>query len=237
MSQATRTRPPEPDWRSEVLEVHGADVARTYSRLAPIYELWARITETRPRRRVLELASVRDGEALLEVATGTGVQLVALARRNPSGRTVGVELADGMLAQTRKRLDAAGLGRVELIPGDARDLPFESGSFDLLVNGYMLDLLPRDDIRRALAEFERVLRPGGRLVLSNMTKGEHRRHRIWDALYARGLNLTANCRGVLAAPVLAELGFEEVRREYIAQMLFPTEIVTARKPGAREPLT
>jgi hypothetical protein len=42
---------------------------------------------------------------------------------------------------------------------------------------------------------------------------------------------TANCRGVLAAPVLAELGFAEIRREYMTQMLFPTEIVTARKPA------
>jgi hypothetical protein len=53
---------------------------------------------------------------------------------------------------------------------------------------------------------------------------------VWDSLYARGVNLTANCRGVLAAPVLAELGFCEIRREYMAQMLFPTEIVTAGKP-------
>ena len=99
----------------------------------------------------------------------------------------------------------------------------------------MLDLLPRDDILRALAEFRRVLRPGGRLVLSNMTKGGPRRHRFWDALYARGLSLTATCRGVLAAPVLAEVGFAEVTREYVAQMLFPTEVVTARKPPG-EPL-
>jgi demethylmenaquinone methyltransferase/2-methoxy-6-polyprenyl-1,4-benzoquinol methylase len=121
---------------------------------------------------------------------------------------------------------------VELRRGDARRLPFEDESFDLVVNGYMLDLLPRDEIPRVLAEFRRVLRPGGRLVLSNMTRGERRAHRIWDALYARGIVLTANCRGVLAAPVLAELGFVDVRREYMAQMLFPTELVRARKPAA-----
>ena len=220
------------DWRSQVLEARQrSDSASVYSRLAPVYEVWARLAESRARRRVLELVAVREGEAVLEVATGTGVQLVELARRNPSGRTVGVELASGMFAQTRKRLDRAGLGEVELHQASALDLPLEDEGFDLLVNGYMLDLLPRDDIPRALSEFGRVLRPGGRLVLSNMTKGEARRHRVWDALYARGVNLTANCRGVLAAPVLAELGFAEISREYMAQMLFPTEIVTARKPG------
>jgi ubiquinone/menaquinone biosynthesis C-methylase UbiE len=173
---------------------------------------------------------VRDGEDVLEVATGTGVQLAELARRNPSGRTVGVELAPGMVRATRARLSEAGLEEVQVHEADALDLPLPEASFDLLVNSYMLDLLRRDDIPRALAEFRRVLRPGGRLVLSNMTLGERRRHRIWDALYARGINLTANCRGVLAQPVLGELGFTEVRREYLAQMGFPTEIVTATRP-------
>jgi ubiquinone/menaquinone biosynthesis C-methylase UbiE len=197
-----------------------------------LYEAWARLTEARPRRRVLELAAVRDGEDVLEVATGTGAQLVELALRNPSGRTVGVELADGMLAQTRKRLAASGIeARVEMLQASALELPLEDEGFDLVVNGYMLDLMPRADIPRALAEFKRVLRPGGRLALSNMTKGKRRHHRLWDELYARGINITANCRGVLAAPVLGELGFVDVRREYMAQAGFPTEVVTARTPA------
>jgi predicted CoA-binding protein/ubiquinone/menaquinone biosynthesis C-methylase UbiE len=219
------------DWRERILDARGnrEQTARIYSRLAPVYEVWARLAESRPRRRVLELAAVRDGEDVLEVATGTGVQLVALASRNRSGRTVGVELAEGMFTQTRRRLRRAGVEQLELQRASALALPFEDESFDLLVNGYMLDLLPKDEIELALAEFRRVLRPGGRVVLSNMTLGERRSHRIWDALYARGIVLTANCRGVLAAPVLEQLGFERVEREYMAQLAFPTEIVTARK--------
>jgi ubiquinone/menaquinone biosynthesis C-methylase UbiE len=219
-------------WRDQILEVNAASerVPGMYTRLAPIYELWARAAESRPRRRVLELAAVEPGESVLEVATGTGAQLIRLAEANDGGRTVGVELADGMVARTRRRVARAGLAdRVEVMQASALELPLEDAGFDLLVNSYMLDLLPRDEIPRALAEFRRVLRPGGRLVLSNMTVGEARRHRVWDALYARGINLTANCRGVLAAPVLDELGFVDVRREYLAQMAFPTEIVTARK--------
>jgi demethylmenaquinone methyltransferase / 2-methoxy-6-polyprenyl-1,4-benzoquinol methylase len=220
------------DWRDVVLEAKDPPerVPRVYTRLAPVYEAWARVTESKARRRVLELASIRSGEDVLEVATGTGVQLVRLARANSGGRTVGVEISDGMLAQTRRRLEHAGLtGEVEVIEGSALELPIADESVDLLVNGYMLDLLPRDDIPRALAEFKRVLRPGGRLVLSNMTRGERRRHRIWDWAYGRGFVLTANCRGVLAAPVLRELEFIGVSREYLSQMLFPTEIVTAHK--------
>src|SRR4051812_17590650 len=215
-----------------VLEARGdpGRVIARYTRIAPRYELWARLTESRARKRVLELAAVGDGDAVLEVATGTGAQLVALARRNRSGRTVGVELADGMLRQTRQRLTAADLGTVELYQADARALPFPDDSFDLIVNGYMLDLLPNADIPAALREFRRVMRPGGRLVLSNMTVGERAWHRHWDALYARGLALTAHCRGVLAAPILGDLGFVEIKREYLSQLTFPSELVSARRP-------
>jgi demethylmenaquinone methyltransferase/2-methoxy-6-polyprenyl-1,4-benzoquinol methylase len=222
------------DWRSQIPEVRQGEAQTTalYSRLARAYEVWARLTESRPRRRVLELADLQEGESVLEVATGTGAQLVAIAHRNRSGRTVGVELADGMLVETRRRLKSAGVVGVELLKASALDVPLPASTFDAVTNGYMLDLLPRDDIPKALAEFRRLLKPGGRLVLSNMTKGERPWHRAWDALYERGVVLTANCRGVLAAPVLEELGFTDIRREYISQMLFPSEIVFARKPGA-----
>ena len=219
-------------WRDDVLEAHSPSerVPRMYSRLSRIYELWARLTESRARRRVLELAALDAPEDVLEVATGTGVQLASLAEANRGGRTAGVELSKGMLEATRRRLDAKGLSdAVDLSAGSGLDLPFPNASFDLVVNGYMLDLLPRDDIPRALAEFRRVLRPGGRLVLSNMTVAERRRDRLWDWLYSKGVVLTANCRGVLAAPVLEELGFAGIERQYISQMTFPTEIVSARK--------
>ena len=229
---ATGTEAERVDWRSEVLEVRRDrdwDL-RFYSRVAPVYEVWAALAESKARRRVQKLAEVRDQEAVLEVAVGTGKQLAALAGRNPGGRTVGVDLADGMLARARRQLARDGLEGVELRRGDALALPFADASFDLVVNSYTLDLLPRADIPKALGEFRRVLRPGGRLVLSNMTKGRRPRHRLYDTLYARGLSLTANCRGVLAVPVLGELGFVEIRREYLTQLLVPTEIVTARKP-------
>lgn len=223
---------PESSWRGRILEAKAPpqEVPRTYTRLAPVYEIWAALTESRARRRVLELAAVRPDDDVLEVATGTGVQLERLAEAATAGRVAGVEPSTGMFRRTRARLSRAGLAqRAELHRASALELPFADQSFDLVVNSYMLDLLPRDEIPRALAEFRRVLRPGGRLVLSNMTLGERRTHRVWDWAYARGVVLTANCRGVLAAPVLRELGFAGVEREYLAQMSFPTEIVTARK--------
>ncbi len=77
---------PAQDWRSRFSrrrtrrnECRGSTRA-----LAPVYEAWARATESKARRRVLELAGVRPGEDVLEVATGTGVQLVRLARPTPA---------------------------------------------------------------------------------------------------------------------------------------------------------
>ena len=218
-------------WRSEVIEARKstAEAAVTFSWLAPVYELWARRVERRPRRRVLELARVRNGEAILEVASGTGVQLVELGRRNRSGRTVGVDFAPGMVQRTRRRLRSAKLDQVDLLRADARSLPFADATFDLVTNEYMLNLMPRADIPLAVAELHRVLKPGGRLIITNMTKGARPHHRVWDALYAHGVDLFVNCRGVLAAPVLEEAGFVHVTREYMVPMLFPTEIVTARR--------
>jgi ubiquinone/menaquinone biosynthesis C-methylase UbiE len=203
-------------------------VAR-FSFLAPVYEVWASFVEATPRRRVLELAAPKGDESILEVATGTGVQLVALAERNRSGRTVGIELASGMFKQTRARLRAANLDHVELHQGDARHLPFEDAVFDLVTSEYMLNLMPHADIVCAVSEFHRVLKPGGRLIVTNMTQGAERHHRIWDALYARGIDIYVNCRGVLAAPVLEQAGFTDIRREYMVPWLFPTEIVSARR--------
>lgn len=126
------------DWQFQVLEVNESSPERVvgrYTRLAPVYELWARLTETRPRRRVLELAAPRDGEDLLEVAVGTGAQFVELARRNRSGTTVGIELSEEMLKRARERLAGAGLdGRSELLRASALEMPLDDEGFDLVVN-------------------------------------------------------------------------------------------------------
>lgn len=221
-------------WRTQVLEAKKSpeELAQTYSRSAPFYEAFARLCQSRARRRVLELADPRRGEALLEVATGTGVQLRDLAWRNRGGRTAGIDIAPGMLARTRRRLHHAGLRDVELVLADARRLPFEDAAFDLLVSSYLLDCVRRDELSLVVREFRRVLAPRGRLVLSHLTKGERRRERLWDGLYGRGLHVAANARGVLAVAVLREIGgFDDIRREYLAQKLVPTEIVSATRTG------
>jgi demethylmenaquinone methyltransferase/2-methoxy-6-polyprenyl-1,4-benzoquinol methylase len=77
-----------------------------------------------------------------------------------------------MISLARERLDGAGAAPVPVLLADARFLPFRERAFDCLFNSYMLDLIPTPDIGQIVNEFLRVLRPGGRVVLANLTEGE-----------------------------------------------------------------
>ncbi len=205
------------------------EIARLYDSLARVYDLWAALTESRARRRALELAAIQDGETILEVAVGTGLAFREIVARNPSGRNIGIDLSPGMLARARRRLRDVPPEHYELRVGSALDLDVETASVDLLVNAYMLDLLSPEDMDRALAEFRRVLRPRGRLVLAAMTKGERRGSGLYERLHRISPRLMGGCRSVQLAPRLREHGFQVLTREYVQQLLFPSEIILARR--------
>jgi ubiquinone/menaquinone biosynthesis C-methylase UbiE len=96
---------------------------------------------------------------------------------------------------------------------------------DLLINNYMFDLLPEQDFLTVLREFKRVLRPGGRLAMVNMTKGERWYNGIWNRIYRINPALLGGCRGVSLLPQLEACGFVKCKREYMSQFTFPSEIV------------
>jgi ubiquinone/menaquinone biosynthesis C-methylase UbiE len=96
-------------------------------------------------------------QRVLDIGCGTGLMSAKLAA---TGRQVlGVDLSAAMIAQARRR----GNARMEFLKGDAENLPVESGSFDAVVNLISFHHYPHPE--KAMAEFLRVLRPGGRLVL------------------------------------------------------------------------
>lgn len=98
---------------------------------------------------------------VLEVGVGTGLNLPLYAAGT---RVVGLELAAGMAALAQQRASAVPVtAQVELVVGDAQQLPFGTASFDTVVSTYTLCSIPEPE--RAVAEAIRVLRPGGRLVL------------------------------------------------------------------------
>lgn len=136
------------------------------------------------RRRALERAGLAAGMNALDVATGTGLVLrEAVALAGAAGSVVGFDLSPGML-QGARRSGAA------LVQGAAERLPFRSGRFDFLSLGFALRHM--SDLTATFDEFHRVLRPGGRLCLLEITRPQGR--------LAQGL-LKAYMR--LAVPVLA----------------------------------
>ena len=196
-----------------------------YRKIAPSYDLWARLTESKARDRCLEFAAIRDGEDVLEVAVGTGLAFERILAANPSGRNEGVDLTEPMLVRAQKKAAASGCSNYRLRVGDAYDLDFPDDSFDVLINNYMFDLLPERDFLAVLGEFKRVLRPGGRLALVNMTKGERWYHGFWEKVYRVNPALLGGCRGVSLIPHVNASGFGQTRREFMSQFTFPSEIV------------
>lgn len=140
----------------------------------------SKVAKLRERVRIIDACQLQGAETLLDLGCGRGLLLVEAARRLPDGKAVGVDIwstedqsgnfADATLANAR----AEGVeGRVEIRDGDARKLPFEDACFDHVVSSMVLhNIRDADGRAKAIGEIDRVLRPGGRLVLVDMAKTE-----------------------------------------------------------------
>jgi ubiquinone/menaquinone biosynthesis C-methylase UbiE len=202
-------------------------VKDAYSKVAWFYNFWSWLTESQAARKVVELADVKDGETILEVAVGTGVVFAELVRRNAHGLSEGLDVSPSMLRKAEQRMRGYPKERCHLQTGSAYDLPFESRTFDLVVNNFMLDLLPEKDFEIVLSEFKRVLKPGGRVVLSTMAFGRRWYNRIWDWIAARVPSLLTGCRPVTMTGPLKQAGFDSIQSVYVSQNTFPAEVVRA----------
>jgi ubiquinone/menaquinone biosynthesis C-methylase UbiE len=201
------------------------NVTKVYQKIAPFYDLWGKHGETKARQRCLELASIRDGESVLEVAVGTGLTFVDILKANPHGRTEGIDLTEAMLAKATEKARRTGLTNYRLRVGDAYRLDYSDHTFDVVINNYMFDLLPEEDFKTVLGEFKRVLRPNGRLVMVNMTLREDWYEKLIEYIYQVSPALLGGCRGVYLLPYLEAAGFKNLTREFISQMKFPSEVV------------
>ena len=215
----------------EILEarIPPEQMVRKYDRIASIYDLFGFLMESKARQKALDVAGIKDGENILEVALGTGLNFVEILKRNPSGWVEGIDISVKMLERARKRIFRTGCGNYRLNLGDCRHLPFEDKTFDILMNQYLFDILPVDDFFPIMWEFKRVLKDGGRIVLVNMTKGERQLNQIYEEIYKLKPPLLAGCRGVFVAPFLEMLEFKKIKRQFVSQLGFPSEVVCAFK--------
>ena len=206
------------------------EVRQLYRKIAVGYDVWGNLTESKARKLSLKLADIHNGDTVLEVAVGTGVTFAEILKLNPSGRNEGIDLTDEMLLRAKKRANQTGVSNYSLNVGDAYHLDFPDATFDLVLNNYMFDLIPEEDFLQILIEFKRVLKPEGKLILTSMTQGQQWFNTIWEGLYQINPALLGGCRGVYLQPYVESAGFQDIHREYISQLLFPSEVVWAMKP-------
>jgi len=153
-------------------------VRRMFDRVAPFYDLMNTLmtagADARWRRSTIAALRLRPGASVLDVATGTGkLALAAAARVTPGGEVVGLDASPGMLERARSaeaRTRARGRSAVDIrwLEGDAMALPLPDGSFDAVTIGFGLRNLP--DYAGGLSEMARVLRPGGRLAVLEISE-------------------------------------------------------------------
>jgi len=203
------------------------DISAIYDKIAWVYDIWGKLTESRARNRAIELAKIKDGQNILEVAVGTGLAFYELVKRNPHGNNSGIDLSQGMLDKAKARLGKLSGANYTLGLGTAFALPQGDRSIDILINNYMFDLIPFEEMDKVLLEFKRVLKPGGRLVLVNMTKGERFGSGLYDFIYRLSPATMGGCRGVRMSDKLKQRGFSVEAREYYQQLLFPSEVIIA----------
>lgn len=114
-------------------------------------------------------ADLRPGDTVIDLGCGGGIDTVLAARQvGPSGRVIGVDTLQEMCARTRDVVQQAGVDDwCEIVRGEMEDLPVPDAGVDVVISNGVINLSPRKS--RALAEASRVLRPGGRFCVSDLT--------------------------------------------------------------------
>ncbi len=140
------------------------EVRGMFDRIAPVYDVMNRVMTAgldQSWRRLAAQAVVRPGDRVLDACCGTGD--LAIAAEREGGLVTGLDFSERMLERARRKSAS-----VEWVRGDMLDLPFADQSFDAVTVGFGVRNV--DGLERGLAELRRVLRPGGRLAILEITQ-------------------------------------------------------------------
>jgi demethylmenaquinone methyltransferase / 2-methoxy-6-polyprenyl-1,4-benzoquinol methylase len=217
-------RLPEPQVRDMFNRIAGLYDLMNTAMTAGLHHRW--------RARAAELAGVGPGSRVLDVATGTGDLALELARRvTPGGEVVGSDFAEVMLARARAKAEALppALVRPRFEPADALALPYARDSFDAATVGFGVRNF--SDLGCGLRELARVVRPGGRVVVLEITTPERAPLSLFYALwFDRLVPVLGRALGtVLRAPSRGRAGGQSAVAE--AYSYLPSSVRRFPPPG------
>jgi len=163
------------------------------------------------------IASLAAGETVLDLGSGAGIDCFLAAERvGPGGRVIGVDMTPDMITRARENARRSGVPNVEFRLGEIENIPAADASVDVIISNCVINLSP--DKRPVFREAWRVLRPGGRLAVSDIVatgdipEGARRDLNLWSGCASGALPIEEIRR------LLTGSGFEEVR-------------ITVRQPG------
>ncbi|BBO23211.1 MAG: arsenite methyltransferase [Fimbriimonadaceae bacterium] len=166
------------------------------------------------------LAQLSEGEVVLDLGSGGGIDVLLSARRvGPNGFVYGLDMTEEMLALAERHKAESGLTNVEFLKGHLEDIPLPDASVDVVISNCVINL--SGDKPKALAEAFRVLRPGGRFAVSDMlVEGE-----LSDEV-KNDVKLLAGCIAGAVSPqeyadLLAGAGFTGISIEVTRRLVLP----------------
>lgn len=177
------------------------------------------------------VADLNEGETVLDLGSGGGIDVLLSAKRvGPSGKVYGLDMTDEMLALALENKQKAGVTNVEFLKGYIEEVPLPANTVDVVISNCVINL--STDKRRVFAEMFRVLRPGGRLGISDVVSddaldAEQRAERgTYVGCIAGALSFSEYTKGLI------EAGFTEVSVTSTHEVLdgMHSAIVKATKP-------
>jgi L-amino acid N-acyltransferase YncA/2-polyprenyl-3-methyl-5-hydroxy-6-metoxy-1,4-benzoquinol methylase len=179
------------------------------------------------------VAALHPGETVLDLGSGGGIDVLLSARRvSPGGKAYGLDGSPDMLALARDNAARAGVANAEFLPGRIEDIPLPAATVDVVISNCVINLSA--DKPRVLAEAFRVLRPGGRIGISDLIADEN----LDPAQLAEAQRLTGCAAGVLTAAdyrrYLLAAGFTGIAITSVSEPApgLHSAIVQATRPSA-----
>ena len=169
------------------------------------------------------LASLKEGETVLDLGSGAGIDcFLAAAKVGKDGKVIGVDMTPEMIERGRQNVEKSDYQNVEFRLGEIENLPVADSSVDVIISNCVINLSP--DKKKVFEEAFRVLRPGGRLMVSDITLLKELPQKVMDSVDAYIGCISGAIEKDLYLDLIIEAGFADVR--VLDETVFPSDIVS-----------